>query len=63
MINVWRISYVEAVVGLETTLYTVSENIGAVEVCTNVYSPNISCPISHPFGVAFSTNDSTAGNV
>ena len=49
--------------GLETTLYTVSENVGVVEVCTIVYSPNVSCPISHHFEVAFSTDDGTAGNV
>ena len=49
--------------GLETTLYTVLENVGVVEVCTIVYSPSVFCPISYPFEVTFSTDDGTAGNV
>ena len=55
--------FTEAVVGLEITSYTVSENVGVVEVCTIVYSPSLPCPISHPFEVTFSTVDGTAGNV
>ena len=54
--------HAEAVVGLEKIAYTVSENVGVVEVCTIVYSPSLSCPISHPFEVRFSTDDGTAGN-
>ena len=49
--------------GLEKTSYTASEKVGVVEVCTIVYSPNISCPISQPFEVRFSTNNDSAGNV
>ena len=55
--------FTEAVVGLERTSYTVSENVSRVEVCTIVYSPNLPCPIDHPFNVSFSTDDGTAGNV
>ena len=52
-----------AVVGLERTSYTASENVSMVEVCTIVYSPSLPCPIDHPFNVRFSTDDGTAGNV
>ena len=34
-----------AVVGLDRTTYNVSENVGVVEVCAIVYSPDIDCPI------------------
>ena len=63
MMNVWCIFCTEAVFGLERTSYTVSENVGVVEVCSIVYSPSLPCPISHPFEVMFSTDDGTAGNV
>ena len=49
--------------GLERTLYNVSEDVGVVEVCTVVYSPSLGCPISYPFNVSFSTIDGTAGNM
>ena len=51
----------EAVVGLERTLYSVSEDVGVVEVCAIVYSPIIDCPIAFSFNVSLSTSDSTAG--
>ena len=52
-----------AVVGLERTSYTVAEDVsgGVVEVCSIVYSPNLTCPIVHPFEVSLSTDDGTAG--
>ena len=51
-----------AVVGLETTLYRVSEGEG-VEVCATVNEPNgnINCPITFPFEVNISTRDGSAG--
>ena len=49
--------------GLEKTSYTVAENVSVVEVCAIVHSPNISCPISQPFEVRFSTNNDSAGDV
>ena len=52
-----------AVVGLEKTSYTVSENVGAVEVCTIVHNSNLPCPIDHPFEVGLLTESDTAGNV
>ena len=52
-----------AVVGLERTFYQVSEDVGVVEVCAIVFSPNgiISCPIAFSFDVSLSTNDNSAG--
>ena len=38
-----------AVVGLEQTLYMVSEDVGLVELCVNVSSPIIECPITFSF--------------
>ena len=62
--NEYEAYFTEAVVGLETTSYTVSGTIvSTVEVCTIVYSPDLPCPIDHPFNVRFSTVDDTAGNV
>ena len=56
-------SFTEAVVGLENPDYFISERATMVEVCTIVYSPNLPCPIDHPFKVRFSTVDDIAGNV
>lgn len=47
--------------GLERTLYSVSEDVGVVEVCAYVYSPTIDCPIEFPFNVSLSTTDGSAG--
>ena len=41
-------------VGLETTCYEVSEDVGAVNVCAVVYSPNVSCPIDFTFSIRLS---------
>ena len=50
----------DSIVGLESTLYHVSEDVGVVEVCAIVYSSN-ACPISFPFDVTLSTEDGSAG--
>ena len=52
----------EAMVGLESTLYTVSEDEGLVEVCAVVYSPSGDCPITYPFNVVLSTEDGIEPN-
>ena len=50
-------------VGLERTFYSVSEDVGVVELCARVlYEPVIECPIAFPFDVRLSTSDNTAGN-
>ena len=56
------IIYTGAVVGLEQTFYRVSEDVGQVELCVNVSSPNIECPITSFFHVSLSTRSRTAGN-
>ena len=54
----------DAVVGLESTIYMVMEDVGVVEVCAIVYSPNgnILCPIAFLFDVRLSTTNGSAGN-
>ena len=47
--------------GLERTFYSVSEDVGVVEVCGIVYSPTIDCPIEFPFNVSLLTTDGSAG--
>ena len=50
-----------AVVGLERTIYRVSEDVGVVELCAIVFSPSSPCPISFPFSVILSTDNDSAG--
>ena len=52
-----------AVVGLEQTFFRVSEDVGVVELCANVSSPVIDCPIAFPFEVHLTTHDGSAGLV
>ena len=53
----------DASVGLEQTIYQVSEGDSVVEVCAIVYEPNgnLDCPISFPFDVSLLTGDDSAG--
>ena len=53
--------YTVAEVGLERTIYQVSEDDGVVEVCVVVYSPVIECPIQFAFEVRLSTTNNSAG--
>ena len=53
--------YTAAVVGLESTFYQVSEDVGVVEVCAIVYSPNVACPIEFLFTVRLTTTNDSAG--
>ena len=50
-----------AVVGLERTFYQVSENVGVVEVCAIVYSPEGDCPIEFLFDVNLIITNGRAG--
>ena len=50
-----------AVVGLERTFYTVTEDVDVVEVCAIVEYVD-PCPISFPFEVILSTRDGSAGS-
>ena len=49
-----------ACVGLEQTFFQVSEGVGVMELCANVSSPDVDCPIKFPFEVNLSTRDGTA---
>ncbi|CAI8050963.1 Extracellular matrix protein 3, partial [Geodia barretti] len=49
-----------AILGLEQTLFNVNENVGRVEVCAAVFSPDINCPVEFPFEVKLHTSDGTA---
>ena len=51
----------EAVVGLEKTFYSITEDVGVIEACVIVYSPTIDCPIEFPFDVRLLTRDGSAG--
>ena len=51
----------EALVGLERTIFTVSEYVGIVELCVRVFEPDIECPIQFPFVIDISTADGTTG--
>ena len=57
----WFVFLAAAVVGLERTFYQVSEDVGVVEVCAIVYSPEIDCPIAFPFDVRLRTLNGSAG--
>ena len=46
-------------VGLES--FTVSEDVGVVELCARVFEPDIDCPIEFPFNVVLFSTDRTAG--
>ena len=58
-----NISSIVAVVGLESTIHQVSEDVGVVEVCTIVLSPLNECPIEFSFNISLSTENNSAGNV
>ena len=48
-------------VGLDRTFYQVLEDVGVVEVCAIVHSPNITCPIEYTFHINLSTSNGSAG--
>ena len=50
-----------AVVGLDSTFYQVSEDVGVVEVCAIVRSPGIECPIQFPFEVTLTITNGSVG--
>ena len=47
--------------GLEETLYRVSESAGAVEVCLRAVGASPSCPSSDPLQVSLWTDSQSAG--
>ena len=57
----FAVLHTDAVVGLERTSYTVSGPVGSLEICAQVTSPQITCPIEFPFTVGLSVENSFAG--
>ena len=57
----FAVLHTDAVVGLERTSYTVSGPVGSLEICAQVTSPQITCPIEFPFTVGLSVENSAAG--
>ena len=55
--------FAEVAIGLETVSFTVTEDVGTVEVCVNLNCPtsNPNCAVAFIFGVNFATIDDTAG--
>ena len=43
------------------TFFSVSEDVGYVELCANVSFPKITCPIEFPFNVGLLPANGTAG--
>ena len=61
-IDAWySVTFTEAVVGLERTFFTVSEDVGVLELCARIFEPAIECPIEFPVDVILSTTHRTAG--
>ena len=46
---------------LETNNYRIDENDSPVELCVQIVSPDITCPVAFPFDLVFITSDITAG--
>ena len=48
-------------VGIEQTHYRVDGSVTGIEVCAEVSSPPISCPIEFPFEVGLATDHQSEG--
>ena len=59
--NCTQFSTSVATVGLEMTVYEVTEGESSVEVCAVVFTPGGNCPIQYPFDVSLSFSDGSAG--
>ena len=46
---------------LEMLNYEIDEDDGPVELCVEIVSPDITCPVAFPFDLVFITSDITAG--
>ena len=46
---------------LEMMNYRIDEDDGPVELCVEIVSPDITCPVAFPFDLVFITSDITAG--
>ena len=50
-------------IGLEETSFRVMEDVGMIELCTIVVTPDIECPVEFPFNIHLYTADGTASKV
>ena len=50
-----------AKVGLDSTSYVVLLSEGVVEICANIFTPNIECPIEFPFEIRLLSSETKAG--
>ena len=57
------LSFLGAVVGLEDTSLTLSEDAGVIEICAAISSPDTLCPVEYPFEIMLETLSGTAGKV
>lgn len=48
-------------VGFDSTVYTVSESDGSLQVCATVIIPNVGCPTNTSFSVNVTVSGGTAG--
>ena len=51
----------DAMVGFESSQYSVRENEGVVQVCAVVQHPEVNCVINFPFNILLSVSDGSAG--
>ena len=54
-------SHSGAVVGLQVASFTITEDVGAIEICAAILLPSTSCPVRFKFEVTFDTISGTAG--
>ena len=52
----------EAVVGFKRSRVTVQEDVGMVQLCVEIFSPDIECPVLLPFELIVTATNGTAGN-
>ena len=52
----------EAVIGFKRSRVAVQENEGMVQVCVEIFNPDIVCPVVFPIELIITTSDGTAGN-
>ena len=49
-------------IGFKRSRVAVKENEGTVQVCVEIFSPVVVCPVVFPIELIITTSDGTAGN-
>ena len=52
----------EAVIGFKRSRVAVQEDEGMVQVCVEIFSPDIECPVVFPIELIITASDGSAGN-